>query len=309
MRYCSTARACCGVRLLAGEHVEVGRGVTEVVARLERLAARGRAGAGRPAAWAPRAASPSASWRRCVGGVDVVHRRQPAGAAEQRQRGAQPVQRAGAAGRGDGRQRVADRVGQVRAAAADLARRRRRARPRSGSVAVEQQVPHVLEGRAAARVRPRSTGGSGRSPRARGRRRARSRRRRRPSGPRGRRWHRTRWSWQLLGDLGAGTLPAPALSVRCPSMSTLILSMYDVPGREPPDQPRGRRPAGGAPGDGLRLRQPRRPDQPSGADGTGQHLRPGRGGRPAGPGAAGTAGASPAGRPRGAGPSSTRTSP
>ena len=37
MRYCSTARACSGVRLLAGEHREVVRGVAEVVARLERL--------------------------------------------------------------------------------------------------------------------------------------------------------------------------------------------------------------------------------------------------------------------------------
>ena len=67
---------------------------------------------------------------------------------------------------------------------------------------------------------------------------------------------------------GRRSVPAPcrllALSAVHPCLSTLIQSMYDDPGREPTDQPRGRRPAGGAPGDGLRLRQPRPPDQPSG---------------------------------------------
>ena len=98
--------------------------------------------------------------------------------------------------------------------------------------------------------------------------------------------------------LTAPACAGSALSAAHPWLSTLIQSMYDAPRRPPTDQPRGGRPPGGAPGDGLRLRQPRPADQPAGGRRAGQHLRPRRGRGAAGAGPTRTA-ARRAGRPPG----------
>ena len=149
-------------------------------------------------------------------GIGVVGRRHALDRGELRQRGAQRRQRVRVPG-GDRRQQV------------DQLRREVPRRRDAGGVgvaggdvrelALEQQVPDVLERALLRRARGPSTGGSGRSLRALERRRARCRRRSHPSGLGGRRRRRTGWSWS--------SVPSPC---RCQSLraSAAIRSLVNV---------------------------------------------------------------------------------
>ena len=175
IRYCSTARACSRRGLLAGEHVEVVGGVAagRPAARpaprpgRSRCSAASIVGHGRGAARARRRAA--ARRRRC---------RRPAGS-RARAPSSDSAVRSPSSGPAAGARRwpaarARDRGGQV----PRRPRSRRRTPARSagvGQLALEHQVPDVLEAAAARPARRRCTGGSGRSPRGRGRRRARSR--------------------------------------------------------------------------------------------------------------------------------------
>ena len=131
------------VRLRAGEHVQVVGGVREVVARLDRVQApaepvqRGRAAVGTAARGGQRVA------RRCSASRSYTGRK-PAARTEQRQRGAQPGERSGPPS--PRRWPAARRAPRRAARAAPRSRAAKAARAsRVGQVAVEQQMPDVLE--------------------------------------------------------------------------------------------------------------------------------------------------------------------
>ena len=188
MRYFSTAGRVLGLRVPRRASCRGSSRRTEVGVRRDRLEAlaqpleRGRSASGTTA-------HVDIALSRSVACVDVERRPEAERRAEQRDRGAQRVERderlARARDRGQHRRRP--RAGS-RAAARISAANASRSASVSGSRPSNSRYQTSSSGRLTPRGRPRCTGGSGRSPRGRGRRRRSSRRRRRlrgPAGPRG----------------------------------------------------------------------------------------------------------------------------